>query len=151
MKFFLNFLNCIKMIMRLKKLFYNFVKILLVCTACTHSFPFAPLNAWINFWTVTHFQIQTRLILAPKNPIWFSYKYQKGEKMLFGNLHRSLNNEYYEIIFEWMNKLKRGSYWRVCVFMYWVFWKQWKYWVTKLKENWYCALTYKRCVNVSST
>ena len=117
MKFFLNFLNCIKMIMRLKKLFYNFVKILLVCTACTHSFPFAPLNAWINFWTVTHFQIQTRLILAPKNPIWFSYKYQKGEKMLFGNLHRSLNNEYYEIIFEWMNKLKRGSYWMVCVLL----------------------------------
>ena len=72
--------NCIKMIMRLKKLFYHCVKILLACTACTHSFPFAPLNAWINFWTVTHFQIQTGLILVSKNPIWFSYMYiSKGK------------------------------------------------------------------------
>ena len=37
--------NCIKMIIRLKKLFCHCVKILLACTACTHSFPFAPLNA----------------------------------------------------------------------------------------------------------
>ena len=90
--------NCIKMIIRLKKLFCHCVKILLACTACTHSFPFAPLNAWINFWTVTHFQIQTGLILVSKNPIWFSYTYQRGKikKLLFGNLHRSLNNEYYE-------------------------------------------------------
>ena len=27
------------------------------CWLYCDSFPFAPLNAWINFWTVTHFQI----------------------------------------------------------------------------------------------
>ena len=143
MKFFLNFLNCIKMIMRLKKLFYNFVKILLVCTACTHSFPFAPLNAWINFWTVTHFQIQNRLIFD------FLIHTKRGKKCYLAiytgvwtmNIVKKISSK----CISW-----KGAYIEWFVF-YWVFWKQWKYWVTKLKENWYCALTYKRCVNVSST
>ena len=137
--------------MRLKKLFYNFVKILLVCTACTHSFPFAPLNAWINFWTVTHFQIQTRLILVPKNPIWFSYTYQKGKiKKCYLAIYTGVwtMNIMKLFLSEWISW--KGAHIEWFVF-YWVFWKQWKYWVTKLKENWYCALTYKRCVNVSST